>query len=176
MSKLNTMTSVEKKAGDTDAATSYVGKEAAVKAVLVEGENVLVQGRIHPAIYWKAGAVLIFGLLLSFVIPVMGGFFLLVGLVMAGTATLTKHFLLLALTNKRVLSRYGVLQVDVVAIQFDRIESIEMERMLLGQILNYATVVILGTGQRTIRIPYIANASEFRRKYDDVTLKEKGST
>ncbi len=55
MSKLNTMTSVEKKAGDTDAATSYAGKETAVKAVLVEGEKVLVQGRIHPAIYWKAG-------------------------------------------------------------------------------------------------------------------------
>ncbi len=174
MSKLNTMTSVEKRAGDTDAATSYAGKEAAVKAVLVEGEQVLVQGRIHPAVYWKAGAVLIFALILLPLIPVMGGFFMIVALIMAGTSALTKHFLLLALTNKRVLSRYGVLQVDVVAIQFDRIESIEMERMLLGQILNYATVVILGTGQRTIRIPFIANAAEFRRKYDEVTLKEKG--
>ncbi len=170
MSKLSKMTSGEK-SGDKDAATSYVGKDDAAQAILVDGENILVQGRIHGAIYWKAVAVLIFAFLLAFQIPVLGAFFGFVALVMVITSTLTKHFLLLALTNKRVLSRYGVLQVDVVAIQFKQIESVEMERMLLGQIFNYATVVILGTGRRTIRIPYIANAAEFRRKYDEVTLK-----
>ncbi|GJL85388.1 MAG: hypothetical protein DHS20C02_11630 [Micavibrio sp.] len=172
MNTLDKMTSGEG-GGNKDAAASYIGKDDATRGVLVEGEDVLVQGRIHGAIYWKSVAVLIFALILTFQIPVLGAFFGVVGVLMAIGATLTRHFLLLALTNKRVLSRYGVLQVDVVAIQFKQIESIEMERMLPGQIFNYATVVIMGTGRRTIRIPFIANAAEFRRKYDEVTLKEK---
>ena len=171
MSVLDKMTSSKKKSSDKDAATSYVGKDDAAEAILVEGEEMLVQCRIHGAIYWKSVAVLIFAILLVFQIPVLGAFFGFVGLLMVIGATLTKHFLLLALTNKRVLSRYGVLQVDVVAIQFKQIESIEMERMLPGQIFNYATVVIMGTGRRTIRIPFVANATSFRRKYDEVTLE-----
>lgn len=163
----------EKSAERRETEASYVGKDAAVRAILVKGEEILVQGQIHPAIYWKAIAVLVFAILLTFKVHVLGIFFGVVSLIMFITATLTRHFLLLALTNKRVLSRYGVIQVDIVALQFKQIESIELERMLLGQILGYATVVIMGTGRRHVRIPYIANAAEFRRKYDEVTLAEE---
>ncbi len=158
---------------DKGTSVGYAGKDAATSAILVKGEELLLQAQIHPAIYWKPVAVLIFALLLALKVPTLGALLGVAGLMMLATATLTKHFLLLALTNKRVLSRYGILQVDVVGIAFSKIESIETERMLPGQIFNYATVVIMGTGNRMIRIPFIGNATEFRRAYDEVTLKSE---
>jgi len=162
----------EKSVERRESQASYISREDATATILVKGEKVLVQGIIHPAIYWKGVAVLIFGILLSLKIVQLGILLGVVGLLMLAMAVITKHFLLIALTDRRVLSRYGVVQVDVVAIQFKQIESLELERMLIGQIFGYATVVVMGTGRRTIRVPFIANASEFRQKYDDVTLAE----
>lgn len=143
---------------------------AAFEGILVEGENVAVIAQIHPAIYWKGVAVVFFGFLVALIAPLLGAFFGFVGLMMLALAILTKHFLLLVLTNKRVLTRYGVLQVDVVDMHFRSIESVETERMLPGQIFGYANIVIMGTGQRYIRIPFVANALEFRRAYDEISL------
>ena len=147
-------------------------RNTAVEALLVDGEELLVQGQVHPAIYWKSAAVLAVALLVTLKAPPLGVVFGVFGMLMLVFAVLTRHFLLIALTNRRILARYGILQTDVVTVKFDKIESVEMERMLLGHILGYATVVAMGTGQRVIRIPFIANAAEFRRKYDEVTLEK----
>ena len=85
-------------------------------------------------------------------------------------ALLVKEILLMVLTNKRVLVRYGILQVDVVDMRFSKIESIELERMIPGYILGYANVVLMGTGNRYVVIPFVDNALEFRRAYNKLTL------
>lgn len=151
-------------------ASGYAQGRAAAETVLVEGEEIVVMAEIHPAIYWKGVAVVIFGILVALGAPLLGAFFGFVGLVMLAMAVLTKHFLLLALTNKRVLTRYGILQVDVVDIHFRNIESVETERMLPGQIFGYANIVITGSGNRYIRVPFVANAVQFRRAYDEISL------
>jgi hypothetical protein len=149
----------------------YARGAAAAKSVLVEGEEILVMAQIHPAIYWKSVAVLIFAVILMiFVAPMLGAFFFFVGTCMAATAAMTQHFLLLALTNKRILARYGILQVEIVGMNYRNIESVESERMLPGHIFGYANIVIQGTGQRYIRIPFVANAVEFRKVYDQISL------
>lgn len=91
---------------------------------------------------------------------------------MMGQAMLTKYFLRLALSNKRVLARYGVLQVDVVDVPFNRVESVELERMLPGQIFGYANIIVMGTGNRYIRIPFVANPRAFRRAYNGQVLED----
>lgn len=151
-------------------AVGYARGEQAARMSLIEGEEIVVMARIHPAIYWKSVAVIIFAVLLLFFVPMLGGFFIFVGTCMMAGAALTQHFLVLALTNKRVLARYGILQVEIVGINFRNIESLESERMLPGHIFGYANIVIQGTGQRYIRIPFVANAIEFRRAYDKISL------
>lgn len=42
-----------------------------------------------------------------------------------------------------------------------------------GQIFGYANVIIMGTGRRYIRIPFVGNAIEFRRMYDELSLKRE---
>lgn len=146
-----------------------------IEKVLVKGEEVLLRAELHGALYWKSVAVLIFSLMLGLMIPTLGILFGVVGALMLIVAILTQHFLLLAVTNKRVLARYGLLQMDVVDIRLSKIESIDLERMLPGHIFGYANVVVMGTGQRLIRVPYIGNAEKFRRFYNEMVLSEEGN-
>lgn len=172
------MTTAEQKATAAKSATSKgveTFQDQELKRMLVSGEEVVLRAELHNAIYWKAVAVLFIGFLfLLFVAVPLGILLLVVGAIMLILAIITKHYLLLAITNKRVLARYGLLQMDVVDIRFSKIESIDLERMLPGHIFGYASVVVMGTGQRFIRIPYIANAEAFRRYHNEITLVKEG--
>ena len=65
--------------------------------------------------------------------------------------------------------------MDVVDIRLSKIESIDLERMLPGHIFGYASVVVMGTGNRLIRVPYIGNAEFFRRYYNEMVLADEGN-
>lgn len=146
-----------------------------IEKVLVSGEEVLLRAQLHGALFWKSIAVMILAVVVGLTIPALGMLLAVVGGFMFIVAILTQHFLLLAVTNKRVLARYGLLQMDVVDIRLSKIESIDLERMLPGQLFGYASVVVMGTGQRLIRVPYIGNADNFRRFYNEIVLSEEGN-
>lgn len=142
---------------------------------LLPGETILQSAIIHNGIYWTAGAVLVLAVLFSvFIAYQLGVLLALVALLMAVYAYLRKEILMLVVTDKRVLVRYGLLQVDVVDLHFDKIESIELERMLPGYMMGYSNVVIMGTGNRYIVIPYVANGIQIRRTYNEAVLVDKG--
>lgn len=150
-------------------------QEREVEKMLVAGEELLLVGKLHVALYWKAVAILIFAFLMIFMIPPFAMLFGIVGVLWLIVCVLTQHYLLLAVTSKRILVRQGLLQMDVVDIRLSKIESIDLERMLPGHLFGYANVVIMGTGQRLIRIPYIANAEAFRRFYSELSLADEGN-
>ena len=138
---------------------------------LLAGEQVVRTAVISDYIYWRAGAVFVFALLVAlFVAHELGVMLAIVSFIMAGYATMLKSILMLVVTNKRVLVRYGLLQVDVVDIHFDKVESVELKRMIPGFIMGYSDVVIMGTGNRYIVIPFVANGVELRRAYNEQSL------
>lgn len=140
----------------------------AVEALLQPEETVLRVAQIHWGIYWKSAAVAIIAFLMLFSILFNLGVFLAgVAVLMFIIASLYKYFLLLVLTDKRVFLRYGILRVDTIQIRHSRIESVETEKTIMGQILGYAAVVIYGTGSRRTAIPFIADALEFRNELDE---------
>lgn len=170
------MSEVEQKAAKTSSGSKQMSfQDQELNRMLVSGEEVVLRAKLHSAIYWKSIAVIVLGcIFLIFIARPLGYLLLTVGAIMVVLAMITKHYLLLAITNKRVLARYGLLQMDVVDIRFSKIESIDLERMLPGHLFGYATVVVMGTGQRFIRIPYIANAEAFRRYHNEITLVREG--
>jgi hypothetical protein len=145
----------------------------AVQERLVTGEEAIASAVIHNGIYWKAAAVAIIGVLLGIFVWELGLLLLFVAALMGLYAHALKNIYLLVITNKRILVRYGLLQVEVVDIHFDKVESIELERMPTGYIMGYSNVVIMGTGNRYIVIPYVANGPELRRAYNELTLARK---
>lgn len=150
-------------------------QEIELENMLVKGEEVILRAQVHRALYWRSVAILIIALLLLFYIKPLAIIAGIVGAVMLCISILTQHYLLLVVTNKRVLARYGLLQMDVVDIRLSKIESIDLERMLLGHIFGYANVVVAGTGMRIIRVPYIANSEVFRRFYNEMVLADEGN-
>ena len=138
---------------------------------LVKGEKIVARARIHQGIYWKSAVVFALSILVAlFVVFELGVILALTAFVMVIYAVILQDILLLIVTNKRIFARYGVMQVDVVDIHFDKIESIELERMLPGYLFGYANVVIYGTGNRMIVIPFVANAVQVRKAYNEQTL------
>ncbi len=138
---------------------------------LIKDEQIIVTGVVSNGIYWKAIAVFIFAIIVAiFIAFELGVFFAVVAVLTAIYAIIMKEILTLVVTNKRILVRYGILQVDIVDIHFDKVESVELARMLPGYLLGYSNVVIMGTGSRIIVMPYIENGVEVRRAFNEMTL------
>ncbi|MCB9991297.1 MAG: PH domain-containing protein [Rhodospirillales bacterium] len=151
--------------------------DPAIQSLIKPDEKVIRVATIHPGIYWKTVCVAILAFLLILT-PVRNlGFFLaFVALVMYVLASMYKKFLVLVLTDKRVFLRHGILRVDTIQIRHSRIESVETERTITGQLLGYAAVVIYGTGSRRTAIPFIADALEFRNELDEMLAEyEEGA-
>ena len=145
--------------------------------MLVKGEKIVAEGQIHIGIYWQSAIVLAFAVFMAlFVIFELGALLAVVAVLMFAYNAIRQSILMLVITNKRVLVRYGLLQIDVVDMRFDKIESLELERMIPGYLMGYANVVIMGTGQRFVSIPYVGNAREIRQIYNQITLSEEQSS
>ncbi|MFP4314117.1 MAG: PH domain-containing protein [Alphaproteobacteria bacterium] len=141
------------------------------ESLLTKGEKILMTCDVHWGIYWKSAALGVIALLVGLFIAEELGFILLAAAVIGGIHSfIMTRMLLLVLTNKRVLMRYGILQVDVVSMSFKNIESVELERMLPGFLLGYSNVIVMGIGQRYVVIPYISNGVTFRRAFNELIL------
>ena len=144
-----------------------------VETLLMKNEKIIVNCDVHWGIYWKSIAILIIAVLVMILIAIEIGVILLIaGIIGVIHSFIMTRMLLLTLTNKRVLMRYGILQVDVVSMKFKNIESVELERMLPGFLLGYSNVIVMGIGQRYVKIPYLANGVTFRRAFNEVTIDD----
>ena len=138
---------------------------------LGDDEALIAFAHIHAAIYWKAVAVLIFAILILLTFAVeLSLFFGLVGVIMFVMAHLTRRFLILAATDKRIFVRSGWFYADMVELRYTQVESIELGIMPIGQIFGYGSVIITGTGQRRIIVPFVADAVQFRSKVNDILV------
>lgn len=140
---------------------------------LRDGEKILIEGHISDGIFWKAFGVLMMSALLLLIAIPLAVFLSIVALLAFLYAVLLKRFLLLTVTNHRIFFRSGLLKVDTVQVRLDRVESVEIQRTLMGQFLGYATVILTGVGSRYSFIPYLANATDIRNVIDDVLYQHE---
>lgn len=153
--------------------TTATGEEA-LQSILMPGEKILRIAQISAGIYWKGFAVLLFAVVLLFsgILFNLGLFFILVSVLMLSVSYLTRYFLLLAATDKRIIIRHGILNLDTIQFRYTKLESVELSRTIIGQILGYASVVITGTGSRVTVIPFIADASRFRQELNKILFEQ----
>jgi len=150
-----------------------------VPPLLREGENLVRVARIHNGIYWKGAVVFLLALFLMMKVFNLGAFLMLVALLMLSAAYLTKLYLLLALTDKRVLVRHGVVKLNNIQLHHSKIESVEVEHPPMGRILGYGSLLITGTGSQITAVPYVdaKDAEAFRGELDQIIFdREEGKT
>ena len=149
-----------------------------LKSMLLQDERLLMMGEVSAGIYWKSVAVFCFSvafmaLMFSFGLPrslllLFGGALSIKVLVMSSIAYLRKHYLLLVVTDKRVIIRIGILNLEVIQMRYTQIESSEIASTIPGRFFGYSSVFISGTGGQTLAVPYIVNAMEFRKTVTEI--------
>lgn len=141
---------------------------------LQEGETIVARSIIHEAVYWKGVAVCLLGLvLLPSFFQALGVFFIFVGFVMLGIAHVSRRFLILLATDKRIIARSGLIYADMIELRYSQVESVELGMTLIGQVLGYGNVVVTGTGQRRVIVPFVKNAQEFKRRVNDILVNRE---
>ncbi len=65
-------------------------------------------------------------------------------------------------TNLRVVHKTGFIKRQTFEMSLDKVESVDVNQSILGRILNYGDVTILGVGEGNKTIETIASPLEFR--------------
>ncbi len=72
-----------------------------------------------------------------------------------------------AITNKRIIIKVGFISRRTLEMNLQKIESINVNQSVLGRILGYGTIVVIGTGGTKERFANISNPLKFRKQYQN---------
>lgn len=125
---------------------------------LVAGETILHRARVS---WWSQFGLVVLGIVL---LPVVG-----LGLFFFLAAWIRVRSTEIAITNRRVIAKFGFIRRHTIEINLEKVESLRVEQGLMGRFLNYGTIFIGGTGTAMAPIPDIADPLVFRRKFMEAT-------
>src|ERR1700690_537086 len=102
--------------------TSYIDQ------ILIDGEQVIYQARLS---IWSQSVLVLMGIVL---VPAFGA-----GLLLLLWAWLICRTTELAITNKRIISKSGIIQRSIMELRLDKIESIKVDQGIMGRILHFGS-------------------------------------
>lgn len=128
-----------------------------VESVLISGETVLHRGRVS---LWPHAWKIVLGILL---LPVVIGLAILIWVfIIYKTSEI-------AITNKRIISKFGFISRSTTEINLPKVESLQVDQSVMGRMFDYGTIVVAGAGTPNLRIPGIADPLRFRRHFMEAT-------
>ena len=92
--------------------------------------------------------------------------FIVAGVIVA-FAIFKRNAVEIAVTDKRVMIKTGMMSRRSLEIMLPKVESIGIDEPAMGRLLGYGTVVIHGTGGTPEPFDRIAHPSEFRRQVQE---------
>ncbi|MGR0306571.1 PH domain-containing protein [Acinetobacter beijerinckii] len=111
-------------------------------------------------------------LLLGFLFLLMGmpaknNFFLVVGVVLIMIAIINVLTTELAITNRRIIAKTGLIRRNTIELKVNRVESLGVNQSILGRIFNFGSIVVKGVGGSNAPIPFISKPMEFRQQVNN---------
>lgn len=128
-----------------------------VEHVLQPEETVRFEGTLHWVIYLPGFVLVVFGIagLVAMTGMAPGGRTILSVFASLALAIGALHLLVawikqvtteIAVTNRRVIYKTGLISRRTVEMNMDKVESVDVKQNVVGRILDYGTVLIRGTG------------------------------
>ena len=74
----------------------------------------------------------------------------------------------MAVTNKRVVAKTGIISIHSEELQWNKIESIEIRQGIMGRWLNYGYVYFSGTGISFVRFGDVQNPWQVKSKSAEI--------
>ncbi len=139
-----------------------------VQQSLLKDEVIEYQANISP---WAFTTRIIIGSLALFftvVVPDLAIILLPFSIIVFGLAYLEYKSTELALTNKRIVAKFGFIKRETVELKLDKVESVQLGQGILGRILNFGDVIVAGAGTPKAPIPYIASPMKFRTRVFEI--------
>jgi len=138
-----------------------------VDSNLSKGEQVISRAKVSWLAFFPR---LVFGTIFLLVglinLGVKGsgpGWFILIGAIMVLSAVITVYTTELALTNKRIIAKFGFIRRETVELRLEKVESIGVKQGILGRLFGFGSIVVKGTGGTGTPVPSIAQPLDFRR-------------
>ena len=126
---------------------------------LIEGETVLHRGRVS---WWSQFGLILLGIVTLIVVIGIG--FLIAAWVRVRSTEI-------AITNRRVIAKFGFIKRHTVEINLEKVEALRVEQGFWGRFLNYGTIFVSGAGTSVAPFPDIADPLVFRRKFMEATSR-----
>jgi uncharacterized membrane protein YdbT with pleckstrin-like domain len=156
-----------------------------VESVLADGERIVHRAAIS---HWKfllsyvIGALCLAGAAAALVLGrdnrdaaiAIAAVALAIGLVVILVALIRRATTELVLTDRRIIAKRGFIARDTVEMNLSKVESLHVNQGLLGRILNYGDVAVVGTGSSLEPLRGIAEPLELRRKLGEVAQLSSG--
>jgi uncharacterized membrane protein YdbT with pleckstrin-like domain len=141
-----------------------------ITKVLRPDEKLLAIGKLHWIVYRLAIVSMLVAVVLWFVIGEAAPTLRMTAFVLfAGFAVLTaiKEWLEqwiteIAVTDRRVIYKTGLIRRQTAEMNMDKIESVKVDQSLLGRLLNYGSIHIRGTGEGLEHLDYISSPISLR--------------
>ena len=144
-----------------------------VDSIVGEGERVLYVGKVSlfsilPAII-GGGLLVIIGLAGLGTAGPLGFVFLALGALALAVGFIKRSSTELAVTNRRVIAKFGLVRRSTVELNLAKIESIRVEQSVPGRLLGYGSIFVTGTGSTIEPISYISDPIKFRQAVQSAT-------
>jgi len=151
-----------------------------VQRVLQPGEQVRHISSIHWIVYWLGVAVALLAAVAYWLsetrlLPGLWRYtayaLALVAMVLLIQQWLQWWVTEIAVTNRRVIYKKGLVRRQTNEMNMDKVESVQIDQTILGRMLDYGDVTILGTGEGFETLRTIASPIELRNSITGTTHK-----
>lgn len=151
-----------------------------VETIVGSGEHIVHVGRVSLLSILSSllgGTFLIvvaIGLLLMpvgspYVTHALAGIAAALGVLVIVVALVRRSSTELAVTNRRVIAKFGLIARSTVEMNLAKIESVRVEQTVMGRLFGFGSIIVTGTGSTMDPIRFIADAIAFRQAIQAAT-------
>lgn len=146
-----------------------------VDSHLLQGETVVYRTKLHKILFlWPCILAIAFCLLAAWLYQnAYETNWIIFSIILAALVLLPAYIQYIsseyAVTNKRVIVKVGFIRRQTMETLLQRIEAVAVDQSILGRILNYGSIAVIGTGGTKEIFENINDPLAFRRSVQEQT-------